>query len=253
MSIRLGRAGIRTLVPNQKFEITITIFAEQTVRDIEIAEELKKGLELIKNPKQKKITFSYTELPELAFLKKGHAVSVSYWVKVKSTPDDILENNGVMKVQISGKALAKNINGELVKTRIKTSNFFIVAPMVIIEKMDIIESGELVLVVRNNGNIDAKRVEFNIAISIDINHRKIQKMIIQAINEDHLSNKYVAQAEVDDENIFEIVNKQFIETLLNLHKERKESDFVSSFEQQSPISLEADGRERLVCVTPVTT
>lgn len=254
MSIKIGRAAMRTLVPKQEIEVTVTIFAEQNVYDIQIEEILKNGFSLLEKPQDRKIDFTSENYPQLAFLAKGHSVSISYWVKVNTTPEDLFnsETKGVAKIQIAGKAKACSSSGKEVKTRIKTSNFFVVAPMVIVETMEMLDNGDLILIVRNNGNIDAKSVRFSISIALDLSKKAIKKLIINILNIDHLSNKYEVRAEVSNEAVYEFVTKDFVKNLIQLVEKRKEKRVSNIFKQKSPISIAADGRERLVCVAPVT-
>jgi len=159
------------------------------------------------------------------------------------------QHNGLAKIQISGIAEAKTEFNKCVKTRIKTSNFMVVAPMVLIENMEILDNGDLLLVVKNNGNIDAKEVQFNISISLDIKKREILFLKFIIINEDYMLNKYLITVEITKDSVFKFINQEFIESLIKFHESK--INLLEDYEQLIPIPIEADGRERLVCVIPV--
>jgi len=255
MSVILGRAGLRSVVPKQKMEVILTIFAEQSLKNVEIHEEILEGFKFVTYPNKKTHTFTKQEFPELTFIPRGHTRSISYFVDVDIAPNTFYEQfpNGFGKIRIKGKAQAQTLNNMNVKSHSKTSTYAVVAPFVIIDAIEVLNDGDLALIVKNIGNIDAKEVTISISFLIDLIKRKVQSMKIEIVNKDNYSNRYKVGREFSETEMFDElkIDKKFSELLINFIQKKDEKEISSDFKQNNPIPLEADRRNRLICVKPI--
>ena len=195
MTIRIGKAAPRTLLPNQEVEITITIYADQNLKDVEVVETIGNGLIFLKDPSTKKLTFNKETHPCLAFIPKGFARSVTY--KAKVTHDsDIVGDKLVIKATTSTIAKAIMLPDKKVKTRKKDTIFEVIAPFIQIKDIIIRDDlKDVVLILENVGLVDTHSLELELDFGINTIELKLAFFKIKVAVSDLADNEYKAELE----------------------------------------------------------